>query len=69
MVEGAHQILDGVAGNQGNRLRNRVRATDVINRLSALQILLTADAIRVRSDEGAQLSIEISDVFFGPFDF
>ena len=69
MVERTHEILNGIAGDQCNAVWNRISASDVIDRLSRLRITLGPDLIRLSVQEGTMLSLQISDVLFGPFDF
>ncbi len=69
MVQGGHEVLDGVSGNQGQRFGNGMGARDVINQLSRLRIVLGPDSIRVGSKKSDLLTPAISDVLFGPFDF
>ena len=69
MVEGAHQVLDGVSSDQRQGLGDRLDAHDIINQLACLRIVLGADFIWVGIKEGAQFTLQVRYVLFGPFEF
>jgi hypothetical protein len=69
MVEAAHQILDDVPGNQGETIGGGLDRADVINQLARLRITLGPNFIRVGIQESPDLSLQVRDVLFGPFDF
>ena len=69
MIEGAHQVFDGVSSDQGQAIWGRLDARDVINQLARLRIVLGADFIRVGIKEDAKFTLQVRGVLFGPFDF
>ncbi len=69
MVEGAHEVLNGVTGDQRHTFGDGFGARDVINQLARLLIMLGPDFIRIGVKEGMDLSLQLRDVVLGPLDF
>ena len=69
MVQGTHQVLNGIASNKGKTFGGRLNARDVINELSRLRIALGPDSIGCGMEESSDLAVNITDVLFGPFNF
>jgi len=69
MVEGGSEVLDGVAQNCRDGRRNLANVSYMIDRLSRLRIALRSDFVGVCSAEGADSTIQVSDVYIGPLNF
>lgn len=72
VVEGASDVLNGVASDQCNFDGHDSGASEVIHRgqhIGKLRIWLGADFIRLGVQEGLDFPLQIKDVLFGPFDF
>jgi hypothetical protein len=69
VIEGAHQILDRIPGDERNGTGSWFDAADIIDGLSRLRIALDTDFIWVGIEESPDLALKITDVQFGPFNF
>ena len=69
MIEGAPEILNSIADDGGKGNREWLNSSHVIDQLSRVRIALGPDFIWVGVAEGADLSLEITDMLFGPVDF
>jgi hypothetical protein len=69
MIEGTSEVLDRVASDGRDGDRGRLDTGEVVDRLVRLRSVLGPDFIGVCGEEGADLGLKITDVFFGPFDF
>jgi len=61
--------LNRVSGDEGKTWRGLLDFGYVVDELSRLRISLMADCIGIRAEEGLNVTLQISDVFFSPFDF
>ena len=60
MVEGAHQVLDGISSNQRQTIRGGLDPRDVVGQLSRPRIALGPDFIGSGVNERSDLSFEIT---------
>lgn len=67
VVERASQILNGVSGKDRDAGGNVSDRSEVIKGLACLRVAFSSNFIRVRVKEGADLDIQITEMFFGPF--
>ena len=69
MVERAPHVVDGIADCQCNFVWDGVNAGNIQSYVRNLTVLLDAKRIGLRIAEGADSTIQVSDVLFGPFNF
>jgi hypothetical protein len=69
MIEGGPEILDDIARNRREVQGNRLSPADVIDWLASLRIALGRDFIWIGAAKRSDLTMQVSDVLFGPFDF
>lgn len=69
MVQGTHEVLDGVTGDKRETFRSRLDTGEIINQFSRCRVALGSDFVGVGFEELADFPIKVRDVLFGPFDF
>ena len=69
IVQRTAEIVDNVARNQGNMVRNRLGLRHINDVLSSIRITLCSESIRFAVLEGRQDIIQVIDVLIGPLDF
>ncbi len=67
MVESAPEIMYGVSGDCRERTGAILNLAYVINQLSRLRLALGPDFVWIGAVEGPNLTLQIRDVLFGPF--
>jgi hypothetical protein len=69
VVQGAPEILQNISGDCSNGIRYFFDSKKIIDQATRLRVALGPDFIRVGVEEDPDLSLEIDDVLFGPFNF
>jgi hypothetical protein len=69
MVESAAQVMDGIAKSQQEPIRNRGDDFGPKDLVSRLRVIMDSDFVWAAIEKVPNLTIEIADVMFGPFDF
>lgn len=70
MVKSAPGVMDRVSNNGGGDVRREILShLQFQEALTSLSILIDNDSVEVTVAKGSQLSIQVSDVMVGPFDF
>jgi hypothetical protein len=69
MIEGASQIMDGIAEQQINACRDLLAHLTLDLDHSDAGILLGADSIHISIGVGSDLPTQITNIFIGPLDF
>lgn len=69
VVQSTPKILNRISSNRCDRNWNGLCSCEIVGQLASVAIALGPNFIGVGTEEGADLGIQIEDVFFGPFDF
>jgi hypothetical protein len=71
VVQGTSQVVDSIAEDQGNFVRDGIDVRDVKRRVlnRGYRVPLGPKFVRLIQDECLDSSIKIADVLFGPFNF
>lgn len=69
VIEGTSEILQNVASDSSDSLRDLLDANHTIDQLSRLRIALSSDEVWVGSKKGSEFNLQIADVLFGPLNF
>ena len=71
IVQRASQVVNSIANNQGNVVRDRIDVSDVKRRVAnfGYRMRLGSKSIGLFGKEGFYAGIQVSDMFFGPFNF
>jgi hypothetical protein len=67
VVESRSQVMDSVSGDAHQPLRHTFKRDDAEAIVASVSIVLDGDIVRESALVGRQLTVEFSDVFFGPF--
>jgi hypothetical protein len=69
VIEGATKVVENVPGDHADGRRDGANPNEIMNQLSRIRIGLDANIVWIGFEKGSDLSIEVSDVFIGPFNF
>lgn len=69
MVERTPKVLEGIAANGDNILRDGLHADEVIAALASVRIVLDFNCIWAGTEEGITSDLQILDVLVGPINF
>ena len=69
VIERGSEVVSYVSSDDGDAQGDGIGAVDIVDQLARLRIALGSDFIWLGVEEGAGCAIQVSDVFFGPFNF
>jgi hypothetical protein len=69
MIKGTSEVLDGIPGDARDAIRDRSDSRYIIEEISRFRIMLFPDFVWVGVEEGSNITVDIVDVLFGPFEF
>jgi hypothetical protein len=67
VIESTPDVIDGISRDERNISGNRRNVDDAVNALPGVRIVLGRDWIRAGVDKRIPSTIQLEDVFFGPF--